>query len=74
VGSDTAVEAGDGVADVTSFGGETTQFQLVVDPAKLAQYNVSLTQVIAAIQANNANAGAALWYAGSRGMWCAELD
>src|SRR6266849_5017924 len=46
-----------GVADVTNFGGETTQFQLIVDTAKLAQYNVSLQQVIAAIQANNANAG-----------------
>src|SRR5499427_3860075 len=30
-----------GVADVTNFGGETTQFQLIVEPAKLAQYNVS---------------------------------
>src|SRR6476660_3692668 len=28
-----------GVADITNFGGETTQFQLMVDPAKLAQYN-----------------------------------
>ena len=46
-----------GVADVTSFGGETTQFQLIVDPAKLAQYNVSLAQVTVAVQANNANAG-----------------
>ena len=49
-----------GVADVTNFGGETTQFQLIVDPAKLAQYNVSLAQVIAAIQANNANAGGSI--------------
>ncbi|HET8966249.1 MAG TPA: CusA/CzcA family heavy metal efflux RND transporter, partial [Candidatus Acidoferrum sp.] len=56
-----------GVADVTSFGGETTQFQLVVDPAKLAQYNVSLTQVIAAIQANNANAGGSIVVRGEQG-------
>src|SRR5262249_29017762 len=28
------------VADVTNFGSETTQFQLMVDPARLEQYNV----------------------------------
>jgi heavy metal efflux system protein len=56
-----------GVADVTNFGGETTQFQLIVDPAKLAQYNVSLQQVIAAIQANNANAGGSIVVRGEQG-------
>jgi cobalt-zinc-cadmium resistance protein CzcA len=56
-----------GVADVTNFGGETTQFQLVTDPAKLAQYNVSLQQVIAAIQANNANAGGSIVVRGEQG-------
>ena len=56
-----------GVADVTNFGGETTQFQLVVDPARLAQYNVSLAQVIAAIQANNANAGGSIVVRGEQG-------
>jgi cobalt-zinc-cadmium resistance protein CzcA len=56
-----------GVADVTNFGGETTQFQLVVDPAKLAQYNVSLAQVIAAIQVNNANAGGSIVVRGEQG-------
>jgi len=49
-----------GVADITNFGGETTQFQLMVDPAKLAQFNVSLAQVITAIQSNNANAGGSI--------------
>ncbi|HJZ63562.1 MAG TPA: CusA/CzcA family heavy metal efflux RND transporter [Candidatus Acidoferrum sp.] len=56
-----------GVADITNFGGETTQFQLIVEPAKLAQYNVSLTQVIAAIQANNANAGGSIVVRGEQG-------
>ena len=56
-----------GVADVTNFGGENTQFQLIVDPAKLAQYNVSLQQVIAAIQANNANAGGSIVVRGEQG-------
>jgi len=56
-----------GVADITNFGGETTQFQLIVEPAKLAQYNVSLTQVITAIQANNANAGGSIVVRGEQG-------
>jgi cobalt-zinc-cadmium resistance protein CzcA len=56
-----------GVADVTNFGGETTQFQLIVDPAKLAQYNVSLAQVITAIQSNNANAGGSIVVRGEQG-------
>jgi heavy metal efflux system protein len=56
-----------GVADVTNFGGETTQFQLVVDPAKLAQYNVSLSQVTVAVQANNANAGGSIVNRGEQG-------
>ena len=56
-----------GVADITNFGGETTQFQLIVDPAKLAQYNVSLQQVIASIQANNANAGGSIVVRGEQG-------
>ncbi|MCL2625466.1 MAG: CusA/CzcA family heavy metal efflux RND transporter [Cystobacterineae bacterium] len=46
-----------GVADVTHFGGETTEFQLAIDPNKLAQYNLSLQQVIEAVKVNNANAG-----------------
>jgi cobalt-zinc-cadmium resistance protein CzcA len=56
-----------GVADVTNFGGETTQFQLIVDPAKLAQYNVSLKQVTDAVQANNANAGGSIVVRGEQG-------
>jgi len=56
-----------GVADVTNFGGETTQFQLILDPAKLAQYNVSLKQVTDAIQANNANAGGSIVVRGEQG-------
>lgn len=55
-----------GVADVSNFGGETTEFQLALDPAKLAQYNLSLQQVISAIKANNANAGGSLLVRGEQ--------
>lgn len=46
-----------GIIDVTTFGGTTRQFQVVVDPNKLLAHNVTLTQVINAIQNSNANVG-----------------
>jgi cobalt-zinc-cadmium resistance protein CzcA len=57
-----------GVADVTNFGGETTQFQLLVDPARLAEYNLSLKQVTDAIVSNNANAGGSVIVRGDQGL------
>jgi cobalt-zinc-cadmium resistance protein CzcA len=44
-----------GIADVTTFGGITTQFQLQLDPAALTRFNISLKNVTDAIQANSAN-------------------
>ena len=49
-----------GVADVSSFGGETSQFEVLLDPLKLTEYHLSLRQVIEAIRANNANAGGSI--------------
>lgn len=46
-----------GVADVTNFGGITTQFQIEIDPAKLEQYSLSLGQITRAIESNNSNVG-----------------
>jgi cobalt-zinc-cadmium resistance protein CzcA len=55
-----------GIADVSNFGGETTEFQIALDPARLAQFNLSLQQVIGAIKANNANAGGSLLVRGEQ--------
>ena len=55
-----------GIADVSNFGGETTEFEIALDPAKLAQFNLSLQQVIAAIKANNANAGGGMLVRGEQ--------
>jgi cobalt-zinc-cadmium resistance protein CzcA len=55
-----------GIANVSNFGGETTEFQLTLDPAKLAQYGLSLQQVIGTIKANNANAGGSLLVRGEQ--------
>ena len=57
-----------GVADVTNFGGETTQFQLLLDPARLVAYNLPLSAVITAIQANNGNAGGSVLVRGEQGF------
>ncbi|MFO0608498.1 MAG: CusA/CzcA family heavy metal efflux RND transporter [Polyangiales bacterium] len=57
-----------GVADVTSFGGETTQFQLLIDPSRLAQYHVSLRQVVEAVERNNTNAGGSVMVRGDQGF------
>lgn len=56
-----------GVADVANFGGITTQYQVEIDPAKLEQYKVSLTDVQTAINNNNTNAGGSVLNRGEQG-------
>ena len=56
-----------GVADVTNFGGITTQFQVEIDPYKLEQYHLSLNQVIEAIENNNASVGGSILNRGDLG-------
>jgi cobalt-zinc-cadmium resistance protein CzcA len=46
-----------GVVDVVSFGGETKQFQIGVDPYRLKGHGVTLPQVVAAVQNANVNSG-----------------
>ncbi|HVN85049.1 MAG TPA: CusA/CzcA family heavy metal efflux RND transporter [Candidatus Binatia bacterium] len=46
-----------GVVDVVSWGGGLKQYQVVLDPTKLKQYDLSFRQVADALGASNANAG-----------------
>lgn len=46
-----------GVSQVTIIGGEQKQFQVLVDPARLADHNLSLQDVSRAVADANANAG-----------------
>ena len=46
-----------GIIDVSTFGGTTKQYQAEIDPNKLLQFNVTLPQVITAINSSNQNAG-----------------
>lgn len=49
-----------GVAEVTNFGGITTQFQVEIDPTKLELYDLSLSDVVETIEENNVNAGGSM--------------
>jgi cobalt-zinc-cadmium resistance protein CzcA len=57
-----------GVADVANFGGETTLFQLLLDPAKMTKHGVSLGQISDAVTTNNENAGGSLLVQGEQAM------
>lgn len=56
-----------GVADVTNFGGITTQYQIEIDPFKLEQYKLSLDDVTKAIEKNNCNVGGSVLNRGDLG-------
>ena len=56
-----------GVAEVTNFGGVTTQFQIELDPHKLEQYDLSLSDVTETIEENNVNAGGSVLTRGDLG-------
>ena len=45
-----------GVSQVMIIGGETKQYQVLVDPGKLADYKLTLEEVTKAVSASNANA------------------
>ncbi|MEG1118944.1 MAG: CusA/CzcA family heavy metal efflux RND transporter [Bacteroidales bacterium] len=49
-----------GVADVSNYGGITTQFQIEVDPIKMEQYHISLADVTDKIEKNNLSAGGSM--------------
>lgn len=49
-----------GVAAVSNYGGLTTQYQLELDPQRLAEYDLTLSDVEEALANNNANAGGSM--------------
>ena len=56
-----------GIADVSNYGGITTQYQIELSPDKLTEFGVSLTDVVEKIEQNNINAGGSLLSEGSLG-------
>ncbi|MEG1611494.1 MAG: CusA/CzcA family heavy metal efflux RND transporter, partial [Alistipes sp.] len=49
-----------GVADVSNYGGITTQYQIEIDPAKMEQYHISLGDITEKIEKNNLSAGGSM--------------
>ncbi|HID68203.1 MAG TPA: efflux RND transporter permease subunit, partial [Roseibacterium sp.] len=49
-----------GVTEVLSFGGDVRQYQVQLDPQRLLAHQLHIDEVVAAVEANNRNAGG--WY------------
>lgn len=54
-----------GVADVSNYGGITTQYQIELSPERLTEYGLSLSDVVEKIEQNNQNAGGSMLSEGS---------
>jgi cobalt-zinc-cadmium resistance protein CzcA len=55
-----------GVADDSGFGGGTMQYQLLLDPAKIAGVGLSVGQIESSLAANNSNAGGGFYSQGGQ--------
>ena len=58
----------DGVADVVTFGGPLKQFHIITSPEKLRKYNLTLQEVMNAVDANNQNTGGNIIARGGQGF------
>ncbi len=61
-----AYKAVPGVADDSGFGGGTMQYQVLLDPTKVAGAGLSVAQVEASLTANNSNAGGGFYSQGGQ--------
>ena len=55
-----------GVADDSGLGGTVMQYQVLLDPARLYGYHLTVPQVIQALSVNNANAGGGFYSQGGQ--------
>ena len=55
-----------GVADDSGFGGGTMQYQVLLDPTKIAGVGLSVLQIESALAANNGNAGGGFYSQGGQ--------
>ena len=55
-----------GVADDSGFGGTTMQYQVLLDPARIYGYHLTVPQVVSALTANNSNAGGGFYSQGGQ--------
>src|SRR3954454_7941856 len=55
-----------GVADLAGLGGTTMQYQVLLDPARMFSYGVTVQQISDQLAANNANAGGGFYSQGGQ--------
>src|ERR1700761_1787770 len=55
-----------GVADDSGFGGTVMQYQVLLDPARIYGYHLTVPQVVNALTANNSNAGGGFFAQGGQ--------
>ncbi|HEY6348492.1 MAG TPA: CusA/CzcA family heavy metal efflux RND transporter [Candidatus Angelobacter sp.] len=55
-----------GVADDSGFGGTVMQYQVLLDPARLYGYHLTVPQVMQALSVNNSNAGGGFYSQGGQ--------
>jgi cobalt-zinc-cadmium resistance protein CzcA len=55
-----------GVADDSGLGGETMQYQVLLDPARIAGAGLSVPAIVSALAANNSNAGGGFYSQGGQ--------
>ena len=55
-----------GVADDSGLGGTVMQYQVLLDPAKLFSYHITVPMVVLQLSANNSNAGGGFYSQGSQ--------
>ncbi len=55
-----------GVADDSGFGGTVMQYQVLLDPARIYGYHITVPQVVQALAANNANTGGGFYSQGGQ--------
>ena len=55
-----------GVADDSGFGGTVMQYQVLLDPARIYGYHLTIPQVLSALAANNANTGGGFYSQGGQ--------
>ena len=63
-----------GVADDSGFGGGTMQYQVLLDPARIASVGLSVQQVESSLAANNDNAGGGFYSQGGSSITFAAWD
>ncbi len=61
-----AYKAIPGVADDSGLGGTVMQYQVLLDPARLYGYHLTVQQVMTALSANNSNAGGGFYSQGGQ--------